>query len=202
MDLTSFGFGRMASSGGKLDATANADRFMKLVTDNEFSDELTKAMQHVSDSLDPTPKGLACPFTAMDDIKKVMAEPTMSRMASGSLAGLQLNYSAMSSFDCGRIRWCLKEHSTVADFKAAVGSIKINFDTPSDSGKLVRLNKDAEVQAMCLLIYWDQTPELMNAAQDLIFEFVHGGIGSRSRSATLKLIDAADSKRKVTLTIK
>ena len=79
------------------------------------------------------------------------------------------------------------------------GPIKINFDLTEQAtltqGR--RLNKDAEIQALSLLIYWMESDAVTAAGSDLIFEYIHGGSGSHAATASLRLINEEESVRKV-----
>ena len=125
-------------------------------------------------------------------------------MASGSLAAIDLSSSPVGTYAVGRIQWLLSEYDSFPALKRAIGPIVINFDRSSETDdeqmtKLIRLDKDAEVHTLCLLIYWTASPELKDGAADLIFEFVHGGLGSQSQTESLKLINKEESKRKAIL---
>ena len=62
---------------------------------------------------------------------------------------------------------------------------------------LPRLDKDSEIIVMCLLLKWFPSDALKMAAEDMLFEFVHGGIGSKQKTHTLKMINAEEAKRNV-----
>ncbi len=129
-----------------------------------------------------------------------MGDNEATALASGSLSMLDLGNNAVGTYDTGRMQWLLAEHSSVLALKSGIGSIPINYDQGITAGSLVRLNKDAEVHALCLLVYWLQSPGILVCARDLTFELMHGGLGSHARTATLQLINADEAKRKVMLT--
>ena len=47
----------------------------------------------------------------------------------------------------------------------------------------------------------DESPQVQDGVADLIFEFMRGGLGSRSQTKALKLINTEESKRKAMLYI-
>ena len=98
-----------------------------------------------------------------------------------------------------RISFLLANYRTLKTFKAMVGNIIINasvWDGNCFSG-LIRADKDAEVQTLCLVAYWCKDSRVSAVFADLTFEFRYHGSGSRSLTATLKLAENEDKKRSV-----
>ena len=127
------------------------------------------------------------------------AQKDGSIMASGSLRMLIIEENAVNTLDAARVKHMLTEFDTLAAFKKAIGSITINFDL-SDQTTLKqgrRLNKDAEIHALSLLIYWMKNPDVTAAGSDLIFEYTHGGVGSHAATAALRLINEEETVRTV-----
>ena len=93
----------------------------------------------------------------------------------------------------------MANYRTLKTFKAMVGNIIINASVWDGTTyeHLLRADKDAEVQAMCLVAYWCNNSRVSDAFADLTFEFRHHGSGSRSLTATLKLAENEDKKRSV-----
>ena len=63
--------------------------------------------------------------------------------------------------------------------------------------KMIRADKDAEVQTLCLVAYWCKDPKVSAAFADLTFEFRELGLGSTQVTATLNLVDNEDKLRRV-----
>ena len=61
----------------------------------------------------------------------------------------------------------------------------------------MRLNKDAEVQALCLLAYWMNHDALNQSLADLIFEYALVGNSSYALTASMRLIKEEEQKRQV-----
>ena len=122
-------------------------------------------------------------------------------MASGSLAQLDLMSSAVRTYDAGRMCFFLKEYDNISLVMKNVGPIGINLSLRSTADEVgppfQRMNKDAEVHALCLIAYWVQSEAVTKACADLAFEFQQGGVGSKAKTGSLKLIDDDDKKRKV-----
>ena len=80
-----------------------------------------------------------------------------------------------------------------------VGQIIINASVWDGNSyeNLIRADKDAEVQAMCLVAYWCKNPAVSEAFADLTFEFKNHGVGSRALTATLKLCENENNLRSV-----
>ena len=180
------------------------ERFCQLLMDEKLDDEMRAAMKFVSENVPIEPKGVACSKKGVDCIKKAMGDADGAITVSGSLAALNLPAAAVRTYDVGRIQWLLSEYSHFPALKRAVGPIVINYDQSKVNAdqqwvNLIRLDKDAEVNALCLVIYWTKSPDVLDGATDLIFEFMRGGLGSRSQTKALKLINTEESKRKAML---
>ena len=93
----------------------------------------------------------------------------------------------------------MANYHTLKTFKEMVGKIIINASVWDGNSyeQLIRADKDAEVQAMCLVAYWCKVPQVSEAFADLTFEFRYNGTGSRSLTATLKLSENEDKLRSV-----
>ena len=79
-----------------------------------------------------------------------------------------------------------------------LGVITVNYDTCDENvtqGR--RLDKDAEIQALCLLIFWTKAKPFIDLASDLVIKYVHTGLGSKSKAYALRLINKEEAKRKV-----
>ena len=164
-----------------------------------LSDEIAKAVEYVKKNVDKDPRGIACPTRSPEQIRTLMtASPDGSIMASGSLRMMVVEGNAVNTLDAARIKRMLNECDTLAAFKKAIGPIKINFDTSdhSDIARSDRLNKDGEIHALCLLIYWMKNEHVTAAGADLIFEYTHGGVGSRAATSALRLVNEEEASRK------
>ena len=116
----------------------------------------------------------------------------------GTLQDLALEIDALTTIDIARLQWMLTQHADARSFKDAIGVIAVNFDTVDHNVKQGRrLDKDAEIQALCLLIYWTEAKAFIDMASDLVIKYVHAGHGSATQAYTLRLINQEETKRKV-----
>ena len=120
-------------------------------------------------------------------------------LSAGSLSALDLHATAVSTLDTGRISHLLTNSTTLASLKSMIGKIIINasvWDGNCFSG-LIRADKDAEVQTLCLVAFRCKNPRVSAACADLTFDFKELGLGSKQATATLKLLDNEDKLRAV-----
>ena len=118
---------------------------------------------------------------------------------SGTLTSLCLPDRAVSAIDSGRIGYIIETATTPAQLKNLMGSITVNTDG-ADSG-FKRANKDAEVDALCLMMYWhknleDHTKALKLIASDLVLQGRRLGAGSKTFAARFELMNAEEESRK------
>ena len=182
-------------------ADDHGDKVLNLIVSGGLADEIRAVMTYAKNNVSETARGIACPVRTPEAVRTLMsAQPDGSIMASGSVQTLIIEENAVNTLDAARVKRMLTDFDTLAAFKKAIGPIKINFDV-SDQSTLKqarRLNKDAEIQALCLLIYWMQNEDVTAAGSDLIFEYMHGGVGPRAATAALRHINEEETARKVT----
>ena len=119
-------------------------------------------------------------------------------MHGATLQDIALEVDALSTIDIARVQWMLTAHADSRSFKDSIGVISVNYDTVDEHVKQGRrLDKDAEIQALCLLIYWTEAQPFIDIASDLVIKYVHAGCGSSGKAYTLRLINLEESKRKV-----
>ena len=186
----------------------NCKKLMTLIMDDRIEFELASAVDYVKTNVPATPAGKTVGKRTLAEIKLELSDPNGSVLASGSLTQLALGTNAVGTIDAGRIHHLMTTADTLAELKELIGPIVINGDPllPSTessdlSQPLTRLNKDAEVHALCLLIFWVKTPDLVKLATDLQFQYVHGGSGSQSSTCSLRLINKEERQRKATHSI-
>ena len=160
---------------------------MKLIMDDRLECELASALDYVKQNVVPIPAGKTVGKRTVDEITLQMSDPNGSVIASGALTQIALETNAVGTIDAGRIHHLLTTADTLAELKELIGPIVINGDLllPSTENSdlnqpLTRLNKDAEVHALCLLIFWTKMQALVKLATDLLFQYTHGGVGSAS----------------------
>ena len=179
--------------------TDGGEKLMNLVKSDALMATLKEAYTYAKTVVSPTPLMISGPSHTKTSLKeKMSADADGSVTASSSLTDLNLECDAVSTLDVVRIKWMLTHHADVRAFKKGIGTITVNWDTVDaniSSGQ--RLDKDAEIQALCLLIFWTKSQAFLDVAADLVFEYVHAGQGSSSKAYTLKLINGEESRRKV-----
>ena len=124
-------------------------------------------------------------------------------MSSGSLVMMHIGDNAVNTLDVARIKRMLSEFEALAAFNPAIDPSKINYDLTqhADLSGSRRENKDAEIHALCLLIYWMENEHVTAAGADLIFEHTHGGTGSRAATTALRLINEEEAARQVMIMV-
>ena len=176
-----------------------AARFLGVVNADALADELAASIAWVRENVPKTPVGAACPLRKPTDIKQLLDKGTEGVLSAGNLSASSLSASAVATIDTGRISLLLTNYRMLKSFKAMVGKVIINASVWDGKSyeELIRADKDAEVQAMCLVAYWCKIPQVSEAFADLTFEFRYNGTGSRSLTATLKLCENEDNLRSV-----
>ena len=141
--------------------------------------------------------GAECPLRKTTDIKELLENGTKGVLCAGSLSALSLSATAVSTIDTGRISFLFANYHTLKTLKDMVGTIIINASVWDGNSyeQLIRADKDADVQAMCLVAYWCKDPRVSDVFADITFEFRYHGIGSKSMTATLKLSENEDKLR-------
>ena len=172
---------------------------MSLVKSDALEATLKEAYTYAKTVVSPTPLMISGPSHTKTSLKeKMSADAGGSVTASSSLIDLNLESDVVSTFDVARIQWMLTHHADARAFKKGIGTITDNWDTVDaniSSGQ--RLDKDAEIQALCLRIFWTKSQAFVDVAADLVFKYVHAGQGSSSKAFTLQLINNEESRRQV-----
>ena len=170
-----------------------------MVKEDSLTATLTLAYAYAKTVIPHTPMYVSGPFQTSGSIQEHMqSDPAATIMASATLQDIALEADALSTFDIARVQWMLTQHVDARSFKDAIGVITVNYNTVDSNCKHGRrLNKDAEIQALCLLIYWTQAPAFVGLATDLVIKYVQAGSASSSKAWTLRMINGEESKRKV-----
>ncbi len=136
---------------------------------------------HVSD----VPRGVATSIRKPAEVKQLIDDGTPHVIFAGTLKNIALSTPAHRTLDAGRIRHLLGV-STVVELCGQIGAIIVNRDTWTDetAAGLHRCDKDAEIDTLCLLMYWCQDNEAVMAeldklGADLIFDCRSWGKGSK-----------------------
>ncbi|CAK0829854.1 unnamed protein product, partial [Prorocentrum cordatum] len=197
--LARFGIG--ATGGGKtFDSKAIAQAVMECARNGTLQATIAEAASYASQrvSADVVGANSTCvaPPEKIHEVMRASKQATVTSAA--SLGMLDLNHNACSAVDVARIIFMFQEHNDSLAFKRAVGTISINYDTIVHGfQKLQRLDKDAEVHALMLLLYYTKDDAIAAECQDLHFEYVRAGTGSKATTYTLSLINAEEKKRQV-----
>ena len=177
-----------------------ADKVMALIKEDKLAATLAQAYAYAKTKVSADPKHISAPFHTTSSIKEKMdGNADGSIVASATLLNFSLEVDAVSTYDVARIQWMLTSHHDARSFKDAIGPITVNYNSVNENCQGgARLDKDAEVQALCLLILWTEgaTP-FVEMAADLVVKFVHAGTGSASKAYALRLINKEEDKRKV-----
>ena len=181
-----------------LPADAGA-KLKQLVRDETLQATLILAMAFTKTVVSTTAMHVSGPFHMPESIKEKMHDDADATMHAGAtLQDIALEVDALSTIDIARVQWMLTAHADSRSFKDSIGVISVNYDTVDEHVKQGRrLDKDAEIHALCLLIYWTEAQPFIDIASDLVIKYVHAGCGSSGKAYTLKLINLEESKRKV-----
>ena len=162
---------------------------MRLVNADGADDDLAPAIAWVMENIPQTSLAAECAQRTPADIKALIEKGKSGVLSAGSLSSLDLPANAVATLDTGRISFLLSNYTTLASLKQVIGKIIINasvWDGNCFSG-LIRADKDAEVQTLCLVAFWCKNEQVSAACTDLTFDFRALGLGSKQRTATLNL---------------
>ena len=153
--------------------TDSMKKFKELVIAGKLEEELMMAFKYVGDLPQMEAAGSTCAIRELADIKKICAENSDGAMFSATLSQLSLDDRAMTTIDIGRIATIFESSDTDAKLKQMMGVITVNIGE-GEQLRFMRANKDAEVDALCLLMYWHKGnppvhSRLIIVASDLVF---------------------------------
>jgi len=178
--------------------TDSADKFKKLVISGNLGEELNKSYQYVTALQKMQPAGITVATREFADVKKLVSDNAEGVMFSGTLSQLRVDERALSTIDYGRIGYIIESAENDAQLKNMLGVIIVNIED-GEQLHFMRANKDAEVDALCLLMYWNsQNKEvqsrLIALASDLVFHGRRLGAGSKVFAAKFELMNADEKK--------
>ena len=151
----------------------SADKFQKLVISGKVREELVNAHKYVETLPKMEPAGITCGIRELAEVKKLIADNSEGAMFSATLSQLCVDERAISTIDFGRTAYLIENADTDSKLKTMMGVITVNIE---EGEQLIfkRANKDAEVDALCLLMFWNNTnseikSRLIAVASDLVF---------------------------------
>ena len=160
-----------------------AGKFQKLVISGKVGEELVHAYKHVESLPKLEPAGITCGIRELAEVKKLSADNSEGAMFSATLSQLCMDERAISTIDFGRTAYLIENADTDSKLKKMMGVITVNIE---EGEQLIfkRANKDAEVDALCLLLFWNHTNSeillrLTAIASDLVFLGRRLGQGSK-----------------------
>ena len=176
------------------------DKFNELVFSGELESELQHAYEYLSSLPPMVPAGIASAIRTFDAVRQLITEHGDGITFSGTLAQLMLDSRAVSTIDTGMIGYILKYALTETFLKKLIGTIIVNIDDGLYLGTFQRGDSDAEVDALCLLMYWTRgckTSEerMISLASDLVFEGRRLGSGSQVFAAKFELMCLDEKSR-------
>ena len=139
-------------------------RLADLLKNNTLKSEIHAAYEYADKHVDQKALGLMVKARKADECKRLTTGGG-SCVASCSLRALQLPADALMTLDAGKIANMLSEGKTVADLIRSVGTITVNASVWDGEAftKLQRMNKDAEIQTLCLVLMWSESNQLKSA---------------------------------------
>ena len=176
--------------------TASAwSKFKQLVISGKLGEELMAAYKYVGELPKMEPAGIMCATRELAEVRKLIAGNASGAMFSATLTQLCLEERALSTIDCGRIAYIIETADSDSRLKIMMGVITVNIGE-GEQLSFMRANKDAEVDALCLLMYWncsnsEITSRLVAIASDLVFLGRHLGVGSKLFATKFDMMKAA-----------
>ena len=177
------------------------DKFIELVFSGELESELQHAYEYLSSLPPMVPAGIASAIRTFDPVRQLITEHGDGITFSGTLTQLILDSRAVNTIDTGMIGYIIEYASTDSFLKKLIGTIIVNIDEGLHNGKAYyRVDSDAEVDALCLLMYWTRgckasEERMISLASDLVFEGRRMGRGSKFFGARLELMNTAEKRR-------
>ena len=137
----------------KLDCRGNQKKFEELIVNGNLENELTRAMSYAQSTVATVPQGKVATRREASDVKSTA---DAGCVFSGTLSMLELSRNALEGFDTSRISFTLGTYPSIPELIKGIGPVTINIDAWVDEGfaNLQRFGKDAEVHALCLLLFW------------------------------------------------
>ena len=165
----------------------------------KLGEELSKANKYVGELPQMQPAGMMCATRELAKVRKLIADNSEGVMFSGTLTQLSMDGRAISTIDFGRIAYIIETAKTDAQLKSMMGVITVNI-VEGDQSSFKRANKDAEVDALCLIISWNSRNEqilkrLTAIAADLVFLGRRLGAGSKVFAAQFDLMNTDEKSR-------
>ena len=164
--------------------TDSADKLQKLVISGKLGEELSSAYKYVGSLAKMEPAGITVATRELAEVKTLIADNAEGAMFSGTLSQLCVDERAISTIDFGRIAYIIETADSDSRLKTMMGVITVNIE---EGEQLIfkRANKDAEVDALCLLLFWNHTNSeihlrLTAIASDLVFLGRRLGVGSKA----------------------
>ena len=153
--------------------TDSMKKFKQLVIASKLEEELMAAYKYVGELPKMEPAGRRCATRELAEVRKLVADDAEGAMFSATLTQLCLKERALSTIDCGRIAYIIQTGDSDSRLKSMMGVITVNIGE-GEQLNFRRVDKDAEVDALCLLMYWncsnsEITSRLDAIASDLVF---------------------------------
>ena len=169
------------------------DKYRYHVMSDTIHAELQSACAYVA-SLNMMPVGTRAQIRGYDDVKISLRTEPGGVPFGGSLSQLDLQHRAVTMLDfsqIGSIIECWLHEK--GDMSLMREVITVNIDA-SNHSFYVRANRDAQVDALCLLMHWcsgnrQLTERLKAVAADLVFVCRHLGKGSKVYAAKFDLMN-------------
>ena len=179
-----------------------------VVMSGEGEQEMARALQCVQCLLEQEPVGTAASLLEMEWVKTSAKQKanTGPLMFGGTYDMIDFERSCVPGhLNASRISHVLEHMTTVGSVTEQLGTVKINVDMWSQDGycKLPRGNKDAEIAAVNLMLYWHRgetttlKDKLWLALSDLAFDARSMGTGCTFKMKVFEEIDAENKARDV-----
>ena len=156
-----------------LNSADSFEKFKELTISGMLDDELKKAYEYVNSLPAMVPAGVTELGLSAADVKKLVDDNPEGFLFSGTLSDLVVDDRALSTIDYAGIGYVIESADTAMQLKSLLRVITVNVGE-GEQRSFRRTNKDAEVDALCLLMFWHSSnsqvhSQLIALASDLVF---------------------------------
>ena len=147
-----------------------ADKYKELLISNRLGEELNRAYECVKSLPEMNPCGTTATCWAIG----LISYGYRATVYAGTLPQLVEGKRVRSTTDYDRIGYIIESADHDLALKSFLGVFKVNILEGEQRRSFVRVDKDAEVDALCLLIFWHSSnsevhSRLIDHASDLVF---------------------------------
>ena len=189
--------------------------FESAVVDGKLTSTINDALTYCTAAVAVAsePLGISCPARTVSQVREASTAASGKTGSAGGLFGGCLGFLALGqdafpqSTDVGKIGRLLADMKLASDIKDLTGTVIVNMDQMSantwEPNSLKRANKDAEITAVCLTLYYhreaphDVCDALVLASKDFVLDGRNLGSGVEFETHKLALAEKEEAEREV-----